>query len=73
MQTDWSSLSSSVHLALFTEMFKSINRATETQLSNMVASLGKMGVQWQQLPTNLKKEILNGIEVLPETITLYGI
>ena len=39
----------------------------------MVASLGKMGVQWQQLPTNLKKEILNGIEVLPETITLYGI
>ena len=73
MQTDWSSLSSSVHLALFTEMFKSINRATETQLSNMVASLGKMGVQWQQLPTNLKKEILNGIEVLPEAITLYGI
>ena len=73
MQTDWSSLSSSVHLALFTEMFKSINRATETQLSNMVASLGKMGVQWQQLPTNLKKEILNGIEVLPEAITLYSI
>ena len=63
MQTEWSSLSSSIHLALFAEVAKSIKTATETQLSNMISSLGKMGVQWQQLPHNLQKEILAEIGV----------
>jgi hypothetical protein len=50
-------------MALFTEVHKAARLATETQLSTMVASLGKMGVQWMQLPVDLQSELLRELEV----------
>jgi len=50
-------------MALFKEVIKSVKSTSETQLSTMIASLGKMGVQWDQFPVNLQKELLLEMEV----------
>jgi hypothetical protein len=67
MHATWGILSSSVRLALFAEVNKVVPLATETQLSNIVGSLGKMGLQWEVLPEQLKSKMISAITAKAQT------
>ena len=58
MRADWASLSSSVRLALLTDVANVLDEMSETQFCTSLYSLGKMGVLWRSLPRNLTRRLL---------------
>jgi hypothetical protein len=75
MEVDWSSLSTSLTLALSNDVLKTIGFADEKQLSSMVYSLGKLNTKWSFLSIDLKKKIQiclqNKIETMHEQQLAY--
>ena len=63
MEADWSDLSSSVRLALTSEIIKALPLSTESQFASIIYSLSKMKCHWNYLPYDLHSIVMCELEM----------
>lgn len=80
MQVDWSTLSSSLRLALTSDSLKILPEASDSQYSSLIFSLAKCNVKWDALTLTMRAAILSELRKRYITmneqqlaVTLYGL
>ena len=58
LQAQWQALSTSVRLALLSDVQRTVAQASPTQLSTILAALAKIGTAWTDLPAQLQSDVV---------------